>query len=167
MTGEKSGRIQSFSDFWPYYLGEHRVPLCRHMHFIGTAGWFILIAWGFYTVPVKMGIFLAIKMVGLFIAGALIEKKMNALWFVALIIFSGFYLVPQVVIPALLWAYGWAWVGHFKIEHNRPATFTYPAWSLLGDYRMWAQMARGKLWSGDPLPGSAPDGPEAQVNQPA
>ena len=42
-------------------------------------------------------------------------------------------------------AYGCAWVSHFFLEKNRPATFTYPLWSLRGDFKMLALMATGKI----------------------
>ncbi|MGB0637804.1 MAG: Mpo1-like protein [Myxococcota bacterium] len=35
-----SDRIQNFSDFWLYYIGEHRNPWCRVTHFVGTGGIF-------------------------------------------------------------------------------------------------------------------------------
>lgn len=39
--------------------------------------------------------------------------------------------------------YGFAWVGHFFFERNRPATFRHPWYSLLGDWRMFADILRG------------------------
>jgi hypothetical protein len=44
-----------------------------------------------------------------------------------------------------LLGYGFAWVGHFFIERNKPASFGYPLWSFRGDWKMWALMLRGKM----------------------
>jgi hypothetical protein len=41
--------------------------------------------------------------------------------------------------------YGFAWVGHFFVEHNKPATFKYPFYSLLGDWVMYAEFLSGRL----------------------
>jgi hypothetical protein len=43
--------------------------------------------------------------------------------------------------------YAFAWIGHFIVEKNRPATFTYPGKSLLGDFRMFGLMASGRMKS--------------------
>ena len=50
----------------------------------------------------------------------------------------------------LLWTipllgYGFAWIGHFFFEKNRPATFSYPWYSLLGDWVMYKDMLIGKI----------------------
>ena len=41
--------------------------------------------------------------------------------------------------------YAPAWYSHFFVEHNRPATFTYPFWSLAADFKMWFYMLTGRI----------------------
>ncbi|SRR5690554_6031130 len=43
-----------------------------------------------------------------------------------------------------LFGYAFAWVGHFFFEKNRPATFKYPFYSLLGDFVMFKDILIGR-----------------------
>lgn len=114
-------RIESFEDFWPYYVGEHRNPVCRGLHYVGT------------TVAT------------------------------ALVIYAAITFKPLLLLGGLVLGYGPAWIGHFFIENNRPATFDYPLWSLMSDYKMLSLFVRGKMGQevtrlyGSPAP--APDAP--------
>ena len=49
--------------------------------------------------------------------------------------------LPVAFVPG----YAAAWAGHFFVEHNRPATFKHPLWSLMGDYKMVALMLAGRM----------------------
>jgi hypothetical protein len=52
---------------------------------------------------------------------------------------------PQYLLYALLCGYGFAWVGHFMFEKNKPATFKRPLYSLMGDWVMYKDMLTGKI----------------------
>ncbi|MGI9036633.1 MAG: Mpo1-like protein [Pyrinomonadaceae bacterium] len=45
----------------------------------------------------------------------------------------------------LVVGYAFAWVSHFFVEHNEPATFKYPLWSFMSDYKMMFYMLTGKM----------------------
>ena len=96
-------KIQSYSEFYRFYLTEHQNKTCRSLHFIGTSLVFLLI-------------FLALYL------------GLSVLW----------YFVP-------LMGYGFAWVGHYYFEKNKPATFTYPFWSLISDFRMFFDIVLGRI----------------------
>lgn len=98
-----NARITTFKEFWPFYLGEHSLPLCRTLHFIGT------------TLAALQIVYAVVSMT----------------W--------------QPLIGALISGYAWAWVAHFFVEKNRPATFTYPFFSLAADWKMWAFWLARKL----------------------
>ena len=94
--------MKTFSEFYPFYLGEHRNPMCRRLHFIGTS-----------------------------IAAVLL---------VSAVVTQHWWLIAV----ALVEGYAFAWVGHFFFEHNRPATFKYPLFSFMGDWRLWWDILQRK-----------------------
>ena len=96
-------RPSTYTEFWPYYLREHRAPATRAVHYAGSL--------------------LALAC----LAAALVTLN----W--------------RFLIAAPLAGYGFAWVAHFGIEHNKPATFGHPLWSLASDYRMLALWLAGRL----------------------
>ena len=53
-------------------------------------------------------------------------------------------LNPWFLLAGLVCGYAFAWVGHFFFEKNTPATFKYPLWSLMGDFRLFFETVTGK-----------------------
>ncbi len=54
-------------------------------------------------------------------------------------------LNPYWLLGGLLIGYGFAWIGHFFFEKNRPATFKNPLYSFIADWVMYADIWRGKV----------------------
>ena len=96
-------KFQTYAEFWPYYLEEHRKPSTRHLHYFGTA----------------LGVTVLI-----------VSIATQTWWLLAVALVSGYFF---------------AWIGHFFVEKNRPATFTYPLWSFISDFRMLWRWATGRL----------------------
>jgi hypothetical protein len=96
-------QIDSFPQFYAYYLTQHTNPVCRTLHFVGSTIVLLLVAAMFATQ--NWWLLIALPLVG----------------------------------------YGFAWVGHFGFEKNKPATFGHPFYSLASDWVMWWHMLTGKV----------------------
>src|SRR5688572_10366835 len=99
---QQSGKIRSLREFYPFYLSEHRHPVSRILHFIGTG--LVIISFSTFLFTFNW-------------------------WFLVIIPFLG---------------YGFAWVGHFFFEQNRPATFQYPGYSLASDFILFRDLLTGR-----------------------
>lgn len=95
--------IKTYAEFWDFYLTEHRHPLTRVLHFIGTSLGIVLLIWLVW----------------------------RGLW----------YFFPLCFVCG----YAFAWTAHFLVEKNRPATFKYPGWSFISDYKMVWYMLTGRI----------------------
>jgi hypothetical protein len=95
-------KIESFSEFWPFYVRAHTRPRTRLLHAIGSI--------------------LAL----LCIIGGIVYSR----WLFA---------------AALLLGYSFAWFSHFFVEHNKPATFGHPFYSLAADYVMLWKTLTGTM----------------------
>ena len=79
------------------------------------------------------------------------DRNCRRLHFVgtSLVIATAVYAVASgnwlALLAVPLLGYGFAWVGHFFFEHNRPATFTYPVYSLMGDFVMFRDILTGRI----------------------
>ena len=103
MENDNEKRIENYEKFWDFYVAEHRHPMTRYLHFVGTTLSLVFTVW---------------------------------------IIRSGSWLYFPLT---LVIGYAFAWFAHFYVEHNKPATFKYPFWSFISDYKMVLYMLIGKM----------------------
>lgn len=71
----------------------------------------------------------------------LVGTSLALIW-LAYCLVTGFWLGLLFVLPI---GYGFAWVGHFFFEKNKPATFRYPLWSFASDFVMLWHALTGRL----------------------
>ena len=71
----------------------------------------------------------------------LIGTSVGILLAIYVIVIGKWWWFPLALVPG----YAGAWLGHFLIEKNKPATFQYPLWSFIGDYKMIGLMITGKI----------------------
>ncbi len=159
MSGASAARIPSFAEFWPFYISQHRDARCRIVHFIGTNGFVGLTLGCLWSRPLLLGPVLLLIAIVIALAFQMEARRNAAPVLVGAIVAA--VVAHPAMLGAVAFAYAWAWAGHFLIEGNRPATFTYPLWSFAGDFRMCGQMWTGKLWSGraDHIAPTAPAAP--------
>jgi hypothetical protein len=94
---------KSFSQFYPFYLSQHKNRMCRLLHYIGL--WLVIINFTLFIITKRVYFIVACPIVG----------------------------------------YGFAWIGHFAFEKNKPAAFDYFFYSLLGDWKMFYQITTFKI----------------------
>jgi len=131
----------TFDDFFPFYMSQHSDTTCRRLHVVGTS----IIALGglkdpkiylslapalligvgmcYWTADISHGIYEFIVMLSVLIGSTRLVY--------------GDYSGVKQMFTFILIGYGFAWVGHFGFEKNMPATFIYPSYSLLSDWRLF------------------------------
>ena len=121
----------------PFYLTEHRNPVSRGLHIVGTTIFFLLVGTRYRRHIPNLLIAVA---VGAFLCEFLAPLGNGMVEFVAMLATVAVLArIRQLPIPWMLplVGYSFAWIGHFFFENNRPATFIYPCYSLLCDFLMW------------------------------
>jgi len=71
----------------------------------------------------------------------LIGTTLGLLLLVWVIWIGRWYFFPVFLVVG----YAFAWFAHFVIEKNRPATFKYPFWSFISDFKMIWYMIIGRM----------------------
>ena len=136
----------TFAEFYPHYLREHSQKTTRQWHYVGTS---LIVLYMLINpvllIPISAGGLAAYSVMPFFrhTSNGLAEMGI----FMIVYVIGGRLLTrsyKRTFLPLLL-GYGFAWVGHFFFEHNKPATFIYPTYSLMGDFRMVFDAIKGQV----------------------
>jgi hypothetical protein len=145
LTPASTKPFGTFEEFFPFYMSQHQDTTCRRLHIIGTSAILFYSLFETFVIPslilggmIGYVSFLATRSIETGIIEGFITlftylffmKRFTKTWWKGLI-------VPIV-------AYSFAWYGHYAYEHNKPATFIYPLFSLLGDFRMCFETYMGQ-----------------------
>lgn len=145
---EKSpGKVYStLREFYPYYLSEHSLPMTKIAHVIGSSIvlLFALRSPGFM-ITTTIGVTFA-ALVSPFLGCFSTGLPEILVFVVCTLILNRFVKVDfKTTMLASTTAYTCAWAGHFLVEHNRPATFIYPAYSAISDFMMFRDIVLGNV----------------------
>jgi GNAT superfamily N-acetyltransferase len=135
----------TFSEFYPLYLDQHSQPMTKLLHAVGTT----LVIAGALMEPRLIVAGACASAVGLAVFRLCIGLSHGFVEFGAAVAtaLAVTQLTTGSVRPALcalVLGYGFAWGAHKFVEENRPATFTYPIFSLWGDFQMLGEVLLGK-----------------------
>uniref|UniRef100_A0A6B2LP64 DUF962 domain-containing protein n=1 Tax=Arcella intermedia TaxID=1963864 RepID=A0A6B2LP64_9EUKA len=125
-------------------MHEHSDPVCKVLHVIGTSIVVVLLAFNpkvLLSLLFSAGVGYSLCEMLSTLPHGFLEFAIVGLTFISLNYLSTGRLHLTVPIAG----YTFAWVGHFIFENNRPATFTYPTYSLMGDFRMWFDVLSGRV----------------------
>jgi len=131
--------FRTFASFYNFYLTEHSDLTNRRLHLVGTS----IIIGVMFLHPTVIAPVAVAGCVGYVFCGLLAGMEAGFLeFFVMFVAFTASqYLLAgrswRIGMAIPLIGYAFAWVGHFYFERNKPASFIYPTFSLMGDFRMW------------------------------
>lgn len=136
---------RTWTSFYPHYKTEHTNSTNRLLHLVGTIITSTILVRSPYTILAGV----LAGSIGYILTSLLAGLQNGALE--GIIVFMIFaYTTRQltgsystsIIIPLI--AYSFAWFGHFFHEHNKPATFLYPTYSLISDYYMIFNILTGR-----------------------
>ena len=148
-------RYGSFTEFWPHYVAEHSLPLTKLLHAAGTSAVTVVAPLRLHGpstfVRLNLGIAAGMSLALLIAPDATAQFSNGAAEALIMatsvvgcaVAFSG--LSVKSVLCLLAVGYVMPWVAHFFVERNRPATFLHPTFSLVGDFRLMAEMVTLQL----------------------